>query len=308
MAKPRHVIELKDFSKKEIEDIIDLGIRLKKNSEKYSKSMENKTLAMLFQKTSTRTRLSFEAGMTRLGGHAIFVDSSTTQFDKAEIGDEARCISRYADLIMMRPLKNSVLVKIAEASSVPVINGCCEKYHPCQALADMMTIKEHFGKFSGLNIVWLGIANNVSNSLMLAATKLGAKFNLCVAEWDQDAIDPELNKMVKGTGLFTESKDPKKAAKDADVLVTDTWVNMEKFNDPAFAAEKERRIKTFMPYQLNKKLIEGLNVKILHCLPAHYGYEVDDYVINSKQSMAFDEAENRMHAQNALMLKLVGRA
>lgn len=308
MGKPRHVIELKEFSKKEIEDIIDLGIRLKKNPEKYSKSMENTTLAMLFQKTSTRTRLSFEAGMTRLGGHAIFVDSRTTQFDKAEVGDEARCISRYADLIMMRPLKNSVIVKIAEASSVPVINGCCEKYHPCQALADMMTIKEYFRKFSGLNIVWLGIANNVSNSMMLAATKLGAKFNLCVAEWDQDAIDPELNKMVKDTGLFTESKDPIKAAKDADVLVTDTWVNMEKFNDPVFAAEKERRIKTFMPYQLNRKMVEGSKIKVMHCLPAHYGYEVDNWVINSANSLAFDEAENRMHAQNALMLKLAGRA
>lgn len=308
MNKPRHVINLKEFSRKELEEIIDLGIELKKHPERYANALKNKTLVMLFQKSSTRTRISFETGMTRLGGHAIFVDLKTTQFDKAEIGDEARCIARYADLIMMRPMKNETLVKIAKASHVPVINGCCEKYHPCQALADMMTIKEHFGKIAGLKIVWLGIANNVSNSLMLAATKLGAKFELCVAEWDSDAVDEELNEMVKATGLFSESKNPEKAVKDADILVTDTWINMEKFNDPAFASEKERRIRLFKPYQLNKQLIEGLNVKLMHCLPAHYGFEVDDYVVNCDKSIIFDEAENRMHAQNALMLKLLKKA
>jgi ornithine carbamoyltransferase len=301
----RDLLTLKELSPKEINDIIDLGIKIKKNPENYSTKLKDKSLAMIFQKTSTRTRISFEVGMTQLGGHAIFLDWMKTQFVMADIKDEAKVVSKYVDCIMARLLRHADLLEIAKGSEVPVINGLCEKYHPCQTLGDLMTIKEHKGKLNGLKLVYFGIGNNVSNTLSLGCVRTGMQFTLCVPEMDSLSTDNELLNELKASGLYNEEKNPKKAIKNADIVYTDTWVNMEVFLDPKFEDEKNRRIKLLMPYQVNKKLLEGSNALVMHDLPAHRGYEIDDYAMTCPNSIIFDQAENRLHSQKAVLLTLI---
>lgn len=311
----KSLVSLKDVSKKDIEKLINSAIDIKKAPEKYSQALKNKTLIMLFQKTSTRTRLSFEAGMTQLGGHAIFLDWRTTQFMIADFIDEIRATMRFGDILMYRPLKHQSLVKAAKVATIPIINGLCEKYHPCQALSDVLTMIEKSGgtieSFKGKKVVWLGIANNVSNSLVQACTKLGAKIILCIAEKDPAAIDEELENEAKKTGLYEETEDLS-CLKDADFVYTDTWINMEFFDEngnvlPEFKKEFERRKKVFMPFQLNKALLDkyNCNVKIMHCMTCHVGYEITRDVINHPNSIIFDQAENRLHMQKAILLWLL---
>ena len=304
----KHLLTLKEYTKKDITQIIDLGIKIKKNPEKYSKALKNKTLVMLFEKSSTRTRTSFEAGMTQLGGHAIFLDWQSSQLSiGAELKDEVRSIERYADIIAARVKKHQTLQEIVKYVKKPVINMLCEKYHPCQGLGDMMTIKEKFGKFKGLKLVFTGIANNVSNSLVVAGTKLGMKVTLAVPEQHPISIDKQLIKNAEATGLFELTKDLKRTVKDADVIYTDTWIDMEFMNNPKFAKEKERRLKTFMPYQVNAKLLKetGSKAKIMHCLAAHVGYEITRDAIDHPNSIIFDQAENRLHVQKAIMALMI---
>jgi len=302
-------IKVRDVSADEFNLIIDRAIVIKRNPEPWSDSLKGKTLAMLFQKTSTRTRFSFEVGMTQLGGHAIFAQTQHTQMGIADIADEGKVISRYANLIMARMISNQDLVALADGSEVPVINGCDDRYHPAQALTDLMTIKEHLGRTEGLKIVYMGVANNVSNSLSMAAVYAGANMTLCVPEFDPPAVDEEQLDILKASGHYEEVDDPDRAIKDADVVYTDTWINMEYFNDPSFAQEKERRVKTFKPYQVNEALVRksGRKTLIMHCLPAHKGYEVNDTILYHPDSVIFDQAENRLHAQKALMLWLLGK-
>jgi ornithine carbamoyltransferase len=303
----QHVLSLKEYDGKWIESIVDLALEIKKEPEKYSHELRHKTLAMVFQKSSTRTRISFETGMTKLGGHAIYIDWRTTQIGLGAVGDEARVISRYVDAIMVRPMKHATVAEFAWHSRVPVINGLCEKYHPCQALADVLTIKEKKGRLKGVKVVYVGIGNNVSNSLSYACAMTGADFTLCVPEKDPDSVDePQLEKL-KSSGHYKEEPNMEEAVRGADILYTDTWVNMEFFNDPKFAAEKARREKVFMPYQLNKSLLEmaGPEAFSMHDMPAHIGYEIDEYALRGPRSLAFDQAENRMWAQMALMTRLL---
>ncbi|OIN85360.1 MAG: ornithine carbamoyltransferase [Candidatus Aenigmarchaeota archaeon CG1_02_38_14] len=307
--KGRDMLSLKNYTKEELEYLIDLGIKIKKNPEKYYDVLKKKTLIMLFEKSSTRTRCSFEAGMAQMGGHAIFLDWQSSQLSiGAELKDEVRSMERYCDVIAARVKKHKTIREIADSVKKPVINMLCEKYHPCQGLGDMMTIKEHIGSLKGKKLVYTGIANNVSNSLVCAGTKLGMKVVLAIPEKDPDAVDVELEKKAKATGLYEETKDLKSAVKDADIVYTDTWVNIEFMKDPKFAAEKERRMKTFMPYQVNAKLLKdtGSHAKIMHCLAAHVGYEITRDAIDHKNSIIFNQAENRMHIQKAILVSLVG--
>ena len=283
-----NLLNLKLLKKKKIEDIINLGIKLKKAPEKYYDALKNKILVMLFEKTSTRTRISFEAGMAQLGGHAIYLDWNTTQLKKAALKDEAKCIARYADIIMARVYKHESVEEIAKNSSKPVINALCDKYHPCQILADLMTIKEKFGKLQGLKLAYIGDGNNVCNSLIIGCKKVGIKISVATPKGYEPLEKPDLL-----------TNDPKQAAKDADVLYTDTWISMGQ------EAESKKRKKVFPPYQVNKKLLG--KALFMHCLPAYRGYEVTDEVLDSKQSIVFDQAENRLHAQKALMLVLLNK-
>ncbi len=294
MKKVRHFINMLDYSDKEIKDLIDLAIKIKKNPKKYSKALQGKSLGMLFQKTSTRTRVSFEAGMTQLGGHAIYLDWRNTNFTLGSIADEIKSLCRYVDGIMFRAYKNMDVVEAADASRVPLINGLDEMYHPCQALADLMTIKEYSKNFKKTVVTYMGDGNNVCNSLIIACAKLGVKINVVTPigyEPSKIAVD-----LGKKKGVLTISHDPK-AAWGSDFVYTDTWVSMGQ------EADSEKRIKDFAGFQVDKKALG--NAYFMHCLPAHRGYEVSNEVIDSEKSIVFDQAENRMHAQKALLLTLL---
>ena len=251
-----HLITLKDWSSKEIKELVDCSLEIKKNPEKYEFALEGKSLAMIFQKTSTRTRLSFEVAMTQLGGHSIYMDWVTTNLVLADLGDEAKSISGYVDGIMARVLNNSDLQVMADASSVPVINGCDERYHPCQIVADLVTIKENMGRLSGLKLAYIGVHNNICNSLIEGCTKSGMKIVTVTPVVNKASVDEDILEAAKATGLFECSLDVKAAVEECDVVYTDTWVDMEFFLDPKFKKEKEKRVKLMLPYQVNKKLLK----------------------------------------------------
>ncbi len=306
----QHFLSVRDVTADDFNLMIDKAIEIKNNQEAWSESLKGHTLAMIFQKTSTRTRFSFEAGMTQLGGHAIFAQTQHTQMGvEADIADEGKVISRYASLIMARMMFNRELVAMASGSEVPVINGCDDRYHPAQALTDLMTVKEKLGRTKDVKVVYMGVANNVSNSLSMGSIYTGARFTLCAPEFDPPAIDEEQLAILRANDRYEETDDPEAAMKDADVVYTDTWINMEHFGKPEYADEKERRLKTFMPYQVNEDLLKlsGRDTLVMHCLPAHMGYEVSETVIYHPNSVVFDQAENRLHAQKALMLWLLGK-
>lgn len=284
---------------------VDLGIEVKCNPKKYLKTFEGKSAALIFQKTSTRTRVSFEVAMTQLGGHGLFIDWRTTNFGLADITDELQYLSRNVDCIMARLLCDSDLLKMTKASRVPVINGCDEKYHPSQALADLITIKEKYGQLKGAKVVYIGVHNNVTNSLIEGCTKTGVKLTTVTPIFNEAARDDELLSEAKKTGLWQSTLDVKRAVADADFVYTDTWIDMEFFTDPKFAAEKEKRIKLMTPYQINAKLLQDSNAFIMHDMPIHRGYEISADAIMSPKSVIYEQAENRLYAAKAIFLKLV---
>ena len=302
---PKHMINFKNWSREELLEIIDKSIEIKKNPEKYRNALEGKSLAMIFQKTSTRTRVSFEVAMTQLGGHAIYLDWRTTQFVLADIRDEVRYLSRNVDCIMARLLKNSDLMLMAEASRVPVINGCDEKYHPCQAITDLMTMKEKKGSLEGVKLVYIGVHNNVCNSLIEICTKLGVEITTVTPIIHEPAIDKELLEEAKKSGFYKAETDVKKAVKDADFVYTDTWVDMELFLDPKFKEEKEKRIKLMMPYQVNSQLLAESKALIMHDMPIHRGYEISGEALESPRSIIYEQAENRLYTAKAILLRLL---
>ncbi|MBW2989875.1 ornithine carbamoyltransferase [Candidatus Woesearchaeota archaeon] len=281
-----NLLTLKEWDKSEVVQMIDEALLVKEDPEKYYSVLKGKTLAMLFEKNSTRTRISFEAGMAQLGGHALFLDWNATQLGKADLKDEIRCIGRYVDIIMARVYKHKDLEVMAENSGKPVINALSELYHPCQALADLLTIKEKFGKLKGLKLAYVGDGNNVCNSLIVGCKKTGIDISVACPKGYEPLEKPDLL-----------THDAKEAAKGADVIYTDTWISMGQ------EQEKKKRMKVFPPYQVNAKLLG--KALFMHCLPAYRGYEVTDDVLDSKQSIVFDQAENRLHAQKAVMLKLM---
>ncbi len=301
-----HLITLKDWSSKEIKELVDCSLEIKKNPEKYEFALEGKSLAMIFQKTSTRTRLSFEVAMTQLGGHSIYMDWVTTNLVLADLGDEAKSISGYVDGIMARVLNNSDLQVMADASSVPVINGCDERYHPCQIIADLVTIKEKKGHLKGLKLAYTGVHNNICNSLIEGCTKTGMEIVTVTPLVNKASVDEELLEAAKDTGLYGNSIDVKAAVEDCDVVYTDTWVDMEYFLDPKFKSEKEKRIKLMLPYQVNRKLLGDSDALIMHDMPIHRGYEISEDITEDPNSVIYLQSENRRHSAKAILLKLLG--
>jgi len=299
------LITLKDWSSKEIEDIVDCSLEVKNSPQDFEFVLEDNSLAMIFQKTSTRTRLSFEVAMTQLGGHSIYMDWRSTNLILADLGDETKSISGYVDAIMARVLRNSELMAMAEASSVPVINGCDEKYHPCQILADLVTIKEKKGKLKGLKLAYVGVHNNICNSLIEGCTRTGMKIVTVTPVVNEASVDKELLEAAKATGLYENSIDVKAAVEDCDVVYTDTWVDMEFFLDEKFKKEKEKRIKLMLPYQINKEPMKNNDALIMHDMPIHRGYEITDDIINHKNSVIYLQSENRLHSAKAILLKLL---
>ena len=302
-----HLINFKELSSQQLMKIIDKAIEAKLNPEKYRTALNGKSLAMIFQKTSTRTRVSFEVAMTQLGGHALYIDWRTTNFALADVSDETRYLSRNVDCIMARLMKNADLQVMAEASRVPVINGCDEKYHPSQAIADLMTIKEKKGTLRGVKLVYIGTHNNVCNSLIEGCTKTGVKITTVTPIFNEPSRDEELLENARKTGLYEATLDVKKAVKDADFVYTDTWVDMEFFLDPKYAEEKEKRIKLMMPYQINKELLKESSAYVMHDMPIHRGYEISPDMIEDPKSIIYEQSENKLYSAKAILLKLLGK-
>jgi ornithine carbamoyltransferase len=287
------LLSLNDYEGDWIKSVIGDAVSIKENPGKYRKSLEGRILSMLFMKPSTRTRTSFEAGMTQLGGHAINLDWRATNFAKGTLRDEIACIDRYSDIIMARVFNHSEILEIAKAAGKPVINGLCNMYHPCQALADLMTAYERMGSYD-FTLAYVGDGNNVVNSLIIACSKVGAKIRVATPrgyEPDEGVVGFGLKHGLK---IFNE---PLKATENADIVYTDTWVSM------GDEKERDERIKAFEGYTVDDELLG--DAFFMHCLPAIRGQEVEDSVMDSGKSIIFDQAENRMHAQKAVMLKLL---
>lgn len=299
--KTKDLLTLKELSPKEFTKLIDLSIKLKKELKKGCNNplLKNKTLSMIFQKPSTRTRVSFEVGMFQLGGHAINLSSNEMQLSRGEsVEDTAKTLSLYTDCIMARVYEHDLLEKLAKHATIPVINGLSDTFHPCQILADFMTIKEKKGNFKDLKIAWVGDGNNVCNSMIYGCALSGAKMSVATPK----GFEPE-NQVVKESKKSTEieiTSDPIKAIINADVVVTDTFTSIHN-RDP-------KRTKKFLPkYQVNPTLMKNAkkNSIFMHCLPAKRGDEVTSSVIDGPQSVVWDEAENRLHAQKALLVSLL---
>lgn len=302
-----HLVTLKDWSTADIDDVVDRSLEIKKQPQRFAAALSGQTLAMLFQKTSTRTRCAGEVGMTQLGGHAMYMDWRNTNFSLADLSDEIRVLSRYADLMVVRLMEHADVLKAAAVSEAPLMNGCCNRYHPMQALADLLTIRESLGHLDGVRLTYVGVLNNVCNSLVAAGLKVGMQVTAVTPEVNPAAEDRELYAAATAAGLLERTDDLRAALERCDVVYTDTWIDMEFFTDPAYQEEKERRIHLFKPYQLNKTLLEGLDLRIMHCLPAHQGYEITGELLDDPRSVIFSQAENRLHSQKALLLKLAGQ-
>ncbi|MEM0203908.1 MAG: ornithine carbamoyltransferase [Archaeoglobaceae archaeon] len=296
----KHLISISDLSPEELLSILELAERLKEERKKgiFKELLKNKTLAMIFELPSTRTRVSFEVAMLELGGNALYLNWNDLQLGRGEpIKDTARVMSRYVHAVMMRVRRHETIEEFARFSSIPVINGLSNLEHPCQIIADLLTIKEKKG-LNGIKIAWVGDGNNVCNSLILASTMLGIEISVACPEGFEP--NPEILRKAKSFREVKILRDPKDAVKDADVIYTDVWASMGQ------EAERERRLKVFRNYQVNEELVSiAKDAIVMHCLPAHRGEEITDEVIESERSVVFDQAENRLHAQKAILLKLI---
>ncbi|MCL2707974.1 MAG: ornithine carbamoyltransferase [Defluviitaleaceae bacterium] len=296
----KHLLKLADLSKAEIIDYLDLGDKLKAELKKGKKHplLAGKHLAMIFSKSSTRTRVSFEVGINQLGGSALFLSQTDIQLGRGEsIEDTAKVLSRYVDGIMIRTYKQSDVEELAMYSDVPVINGLTDFCHPCQVLGDLMTIREYKGKLEGLTVGWVGDGNNVCNSLIVGALKCGMKLQIATP----DGYKPDAGVLASAKGDMLLTDDPKVAVKGADVVFTDVWASMGQ------EGEAEKRKKSFAGYTLTDELmaLAKNSAMIQHCLPAHKGEEIDYGLFAKHANEIYDEAENRLHIQKAVMATLM---
>ena len=299
----KHLLKLLDLSKEEIIDILNLADQLKyenKNGIEHH-LLKGKTLGMIFQKSSTRTRVSFETGMYQLGGQALFLSNRDLQIGRGEpVQDTARVLSRYIDGIMIRTFEQKEVEDLAKFGSIPIINGLTDFCHPCQVLADLMTIREYKGRFDGLKMCYIGDGNNMANSLIVGGLKVGMKVSIACPE--DYRPDPEVLEFTKQYGdMFFMTDKPLEAAQGADVLFTDVWTSMGE------EAETEKRKVAFAGYQINDEIMAAANegAMVQHCLPAHREEEITEKVFEAHSDEIFDEAENRLHAQKAVMVKVM---
>ena len=300
----KHLLNLLDYSAADIYEILRLAQSLKAAFSRGKKHelLKGKTLAMIFSKSSTRTRVSFEMGMHQLGGHSLFLSSNDIQLGRGEtIRDTAMVLSRYGiDGVMIRTFKQSDVEDLAKYGSFSVINGLTDDFHPCQALADIFTLYEHFGHLNGLKLAYFGDGNNMAHSLMLAGAKTGME--VCICSPKEYAPNPDITEAARKFGSVTITDSVEEAAKDADALYTDVFFSMGQEKDP-------KKEKLLMPYQVNDNVLAMAkkDAVFMHCLPAHRGEEVTESVIDSTHSVIFQEAENRLHVQKAVMCLLMGK-
>jgi ornithine carbamoyltransferase len=300
-------LALSHFSKSELDSLFALTKELKEKQKKGipHRHLDGKSVALIFEKSSTRTRVSFEVGVAQLGGQPLFISSGTSQMGRGEpIKDTARTIARYCDGVMIRTYGQEIVDEFARHSSVPVINGLTDLCHPCQVMADIMTVIEHKGGYEGLRFAWVGDGNNMANTWVEAAAIFGFDLTLaCPKDYQPNAKVLEWARARAGSGIVLTT-DPKEAAKDADVLNTDVWASMGQ------EAEQQKRLQAFAGYCLDDSLVSLARPDciVMHCLPAHRGEEISESVIEGPRSVVWDEAENRLHVQKAIMARLMGGA
>jgi len=300
----KDLVSIGDLTTQEIFELLDLTKKLKKKPLSHRQALAYKTLALIFQKPSNRTRISFEVAMTHLGGYTLYLSPSEISMGVREpVKDVAQVISRYVNCIVARVFSHNDVLELAYHSGVPVINGLSDLSHPCQALSDIFTIQEKFGGLKGVKLAYIGDGNNVLNSLIMAAAKTGIDLSISGPRGYEPQKDIfEKGQLVAKTNgcEITFDKDPHRAVKDCDVIYTDVWTSMGQ------EEEKEKRLKDFKNYQVNEELVKstGKDTYIMHCLPAHRGEEITD-VIDGKNSIVYDQAENRMHIEKAVLLKLM---
>jgi ornithine carbamoyltransferase len=295
----RSFLTIADLEPAVVAEVLAGGLQVKRDPARFGQTLRNRSVALLFQKTSTRTRVSFEIGVGEMGGQAIYLDWRSSNFTLADLQDEIRVLSRYTDLIMARVYKHTDLETMRAFSEVPVINGLSDLSHPCQGLTDYMTMLEYFGSLKGLRVGYIGDGNNVCHSLIEAAIATGA--HIVVAHPAGYAPDDMIVSRGKAAGALTLSMRPEDAARDADVIYTDTWISMGE------EAEREVRLRAFAGYQVNEALLAHApsHALIMHCLPAHRGYEITPGALDSPNSVVFDQAENRKHLQKFLMARIL---
>ena len=302
---PQHLISVADLEDGQLEAILDLASQLKTEPAPHRRSLAGKSIGLYFEKASTRTRVSFEAGMAQLGGQAIFLSTRDLQIGRGEtIADTARVLSRYVDLLMLRTFDHATVVEMAEHATVPVINGLTDELHPCQALADLMTVREEFGELRGRRVAYVGDGNNVAHSLMIACARAGVDFAIASPPgYEVAGKYLDLARELAGAALDA-GKDPAAAVAGADAVYSDVWTSMGQ------EKERERRLADFAGYTVDDDLMAKAadHAIYLHCLPCHRGEEVAASVVDGPQSRVFDQAENRLHAQKAVMLRLLDRA
>ena len=300
-------LRIGDFTKEQLMELIHLAVNLK-NKQKLGEPhryLEGKTLAMIFEKSSTRTRVSFETGMYQLGGMAQFLSSSDMQLGNGEtVGDTAKVLSRYVDAIMIRTFGHEIVEEVADNADIPVINGLTDEAHPCQVLADLLTIYEQKGKFDGLKLAYVGDGNNMSQSLMVGCALMGIDCYVATPKEytvKQHIIDQAIEASALTGAKIIQTNDPKEAVKDADVIYTDVWTSM------GFEEEEEIRMKAFADFQVNTELVQDAkdDYLFMHCLPAKREVEVTSEVLDGENSVVFDQAENRLHAQKAILVSIM---
>lgn len=306
----KNLISFSEYSDDEIKGILDLAIDLKANPSKYSKALEGKKLYTLFEKTSTRTFLSFTTGITELGGHYFNQKWEDSNFVLGDTVSEVKYLCRNVDIIMARLKKSETTDLFAKNSTVPFINGCDNTFHPCQALADVLTLYEKFGTYN-VKLLYIGAKNNVFNSLIELLPRLGGTVYGLNPIVNDMGVDDKFYEDIKAKGGYVEvdahvsSDEFKELAKTVDAVYTDTWVDMEFFNNPAFAKKKEETVALMSPYQINEDMLEGSKAIVLHDMPMHIGYEISQGIVDKHMDTIIDQAENRRHAEKAVMIKLL---
>jgi ornithine carbamoyltransferase len=298
----KNIISIDELTGEELVTLVHTALDIKKYGENFRSRLKDKSLLLLFQKTSTRTRVAFELGMKKLGGETVVMDWERSNFAISPLRYEAEYVGRMFDIILARLMFTEDIVELAEAVNVPVINGCCNMYHPSQALADILTMYEAKGDFH-TSVVYVGVQNNVANSLFYACKKTGIRLTFVTPV--EEAIPDDFATQVRQYERFERTDDLDEAVGRSDFVYTDTWVNMEKFADAEADPVQREKIARMRKYQVNKQLLQGKNVYVLHDMPVHPGMEIDKYAIHCERSLIYQQAENRMFTAQALLLHLL---
>ncbi len=301
------ILTIGELSDGDLLRLVELSLDLKARPEKYAGRLDGRRLLLLFQKSSTRTRTAFELGMKSLGGHTVVMDWERSNLSISPIRHEAAFLSRVFDCVLARLVRYEDMEELARSLEVPAINGCCDRYHPSQVLADLMTVQETRGDLD-TTMGYVGVHNNVTNSLVLACARLGIRLVLVTPE--SDPVPPDVARVLdeaesSTNGAIQRTLDLKEAAERCEFLYTDTWVNMERFDDAEY---REARIGAMLPYQVNRGLVEGKDLYVMHDMPVHPGYEIDDWCVTCERSVIYRQAENRLYTAQALLLSLLEEA